>query len=206
MSNAIILNEKIKEGNSLKLVREKKIREAKLISHIAENKVSQTGHQERETISFHIDAPDLNGSPLMEYLRSANLKLVFTIEEEGSAIRILKERPVAKKTTGIIELSVKNNVMFIKPQDIIRMEASGSYTIFHFANSVKEVVSKNLKICETLLKPSYFYRCHSSHIINLHKVVRLDTKNGLFIHMSDGSVVELSRKRKDLFLDRIKGI
>jgi two-component system LytT family response regulator len=106
----------------------------------------------------------------------------------------------------IIELSVKNGIIFIKPQEIIRLEADRSYTIFHLTHNIRHVASKSMKEYEAMLDPDLFYRCHPSHIINLRLVERIISDNGLFIQMSDGSRPELLKRNKQVFLEKLKGI
>ena len=188
-----------------------------------------------DVVFLDISMPTMNGFELIEKLRYKNFKLVFTTAHNDYAIKAIKqkaadyllkpidieelqacvaaivsdaraEKPDPKNSSHIIELAVKNGVIFIKPQDIIRLEAAGSYTVFYLDNNIKEVVSKNLKESETLLEPPYFYRCHPSHIINLHKVVKMISNNGLYIQMSDGSRAEISRRNKEELLERLKQI
>ena len=99
---------------------------------------------------------------------------------------------------------MRDGIIFIRPKDIIRLEADGSYTTFHLENNVKHVASKNLKECENLLTAPYFYRCHPSHVVNLKKVLKLVSSDGLFALMSDGSMPEVGRKNKDQFLEKLK--
>ncbi|HAD33982.1 MAG TPA: DNA-binding response regulator, partial [Chitinophagaceae bacterium] len=61
-----------------------------------------------------------------------------------------------------------------------------------------------LKEYEQYLDAHLFYRCHHSHIINLDKVVRFINHQGLFVRMSDGSQVDIARKNKEIFLERLK--
>ncbi|HXU28866.1 MAG TPA: LytTR family DNA-binding domain-containing protein, partial [Bacteroidia bacterium] len=101
-------------------------------------------------------------------------------------------------------LFVKDGIIFIKPDDIIRLEASGSYTQFYLVNGTKHIASKNLKDYEALLDPSNFYRCHLSHVINLRHVLKLVSSDGLFVKMSDDSLVEIAKKNKQTFIEKLK--
>lgn len=188
-----------------------------------------------EVVFLDISMPKINGFELLARLDHRNFKLVFTTAHEEYALRAIKTKPEdyllkpididelklcvsnllantgqhvahAQNSSALVELPVKDGIHFIHPEDIIRLEASGSYTIFYLENNTKHVVSKNLKECELLLKPSYFYRCHSSHLINLHKVVKMVSTDGLFAKMNDGSMPDISRKNKDAFLERLKNI
>lgn len=189
-----------------------------------------------EVVFLDINMPRIDGFELLETLKFKKFKLVFTTAYEEYAIKAIKNKafdyllkPIhieelktcigevlghfGKKQNitkprhkNIIELSVKNGIIFIKPQEIIRLEADRSYTIFYLTNNVKHVASKSLKEYEALLDPDLFYRCHPSHIVNLSMVSRILSDEGLFVQMSDGSKPDLLRRNKQLFLEKLKSI
>lgn len=135
-----------------------------------------------------------------------------TIQELKNCINnIIKEVEKVKDIqhaflSNYIDLSVKDGIIFIKPEDIVRLEANGSYTIFYLTNNIKHLVSKNLKECESLLNPHYFFRCHTSNIINLQRVVKMVSNGNLYAKMSDDSMAEIAKKNKDVFLQKLKSI
>jgi two-component system, LytTR family, response regulator len=107
---------------------------------------------------------------------------------------------------SMLELQVKDGIIYLKQHDIISVHASGNYTEFHLEHGVKHLVSKSLKEYEQQLDQTMFFRCHHSHIVNLLKVERFLSQDGFFARMSDGSMVDISRKNKDVFLERLKSI
>jgi len=127
---------------------------------------------------------------------------------ERAAGKILREKKSADFRAGsnIIELSVKDGIIFVKQEQIIRLEASGSYTTFFMENNVKHMVSKSMKEYESLLDPAVFFRCHNSHIINLTMVTKFTHSNGYIAELSNGSSVEIARRSKDMFLQKLKKI
>ena len=141
---------------------------------------------------------------LLKPIDSDELKSCITRAEE----KISKERTSQPSSSApnIIELSVKDGIIFVKQEQIIRLEASGSYTMFFMENNVKHMVSKSMKEYESLLDPSVFFRCHNSHIINLKKVMKFVHNNGYFAELTNGSTVEIARRNKDLFLQKLKKI
>jgi two-component system LytT family response regulator len=190
---------------------------------------------EPNIVFLDISMPKMNAFELLESLTYKNFKLVFTTAHQEYAIKAIKNRafdyllkpidiqelqacvaniisespkeaPAATPSINIIELSVKDGIIFVHPQDIIRIEASGSYTVFYLANQVKHMVSKNLKEVESMLEAPYFFRCHASHIINLLKVTKMISTGGLYAQMNDGSMPEISRRNKDSFLEKLKQI
>jgi len=188
-----------------------------------------------EVVFLDISMPKMSGFELLEKVSHKNFKLVFTTAHQEYAIKAIKSgaydyllKPIdieelktcidkiigtsepketgKKNSTNIIKLAVKDGIIFIKQQDVIRLEASGSYTVFYLVNDVKHIASKNLRECEPMLDATLFYRCHQSHIINLQKVVKMVSTDGLFAQMSDGSMPEIGRRNKEAFLEKLKNI
>jgi len=186
-----------------------------------------------DIVFLDISMPTMNGFELLERLSDKNFHLIFTTAHQEYAIRAIKNKahdyllkPIdvdelkncvaaivkdeETKNTILfsapknIELSVKDGIIFVRPEDIIRLEGSGSYTTFYLEKNIKHIVSKNLKTTEKLLTAPYFYRCHPSHIINLNKVVKMISDEGYYAEMHDGSRPEISRKKKESFLARLK--
>lgn len=91
---------------------------------------------------------------------------------------------------------------FVRISDIVRCEASSNYTIIYLTTGKRIVAPKTLKEFEELLTSDGFFRVHQSHLINLSHIQKfLKTKNKL--RMSDASEVEVSRRKKTLFMELI---
>lgn len=187
-----------------------------------------------DILFLDISMPLMNGFELLDRLSFKDFRLVFTTAHEEFAIKAIKlkafdyllkpidvddfkncmtllkepQKPTMNATVEvqqtILELPVRDGIIFLKQKEIIRLEASGSYTQFFTEDGEKYVVSKSLKEYEQHLDAHLFYRCHHSHIINLGKVFRFINHEGLFVRMCDGSQVEIARKNKDIFLERLK--
>ena len=106
---------------------------------------------------------------------------------------------LANSKAGKIALPVKEGVAFISPADIIRLEADGAYTLI-FTATDKYTATKNIKEYEQLLQEFGFFRAHHSHLINLKQVKGFSRVDGYFAQMSDGATVEVSRRKKDQFM------
>ena len=106
----------------------------------------------------------------------------------------------------LIEIHTKDGILFVKQKDIIRLEASRSYTLFYLNNGQKQLASKSLSEFEHKLDNTFFYRCHHSHIVNLAMVEKFVNHEGLFAQMSEGSMIPISKKNKDVFLERLKSL
>lgn len=236
MPRAIIIDDEPIGINTLKVLIEKNTPAIKIVATatIPEKGIDLIEDYEPDVVFLDITMPRLSGFDLLEKVRYKNFKLIITTADKEHAIRAIKHKALdyllkpihieelkacvdnileslGKKTervksNGIIELSVKNGIIFIKPQDIIRLEADRSYTVFYLNNNVKHIASKSMKEFEALLDPDIFYRCHPSHIVNLSQAVRIVSAEGLFIQMTDGSMPELLKRNKQVFLEKLKNI
>ncbi|MCU0431597.1 MAG: LytTR family DNA-binding domain-containing protein [Cytophagaceae bacterium] len=101
-----------------------------------------------------------------------------------------------------IVLPSKEEFFVAEIQEIIRCEANGNYTIIYLTNHKPILVSKTLKDFDDLLNEFSFLRIHKSHLINMDYVEKYLPKEGK-IAMKDGSEVELSRRKKESFLQRL---
>lgn len=102
-----------------------------------------------------------------------------------------------------ITLPTGNAYEIVAIKDIIRCEADASYTTFYLLDKRKILVSFGLKHYEELLPSNEFIRVHHQHLINMNHVVRYLKEDGGYAVMVDGSKIELSRRKKDHFLEKL---
>lgn len=96
-------------------------------------------------------------------------------------------------------------VSAIAVTEILRLESKGIYTIIHTKNNSKFISSKHLKIVESELRATFFFRVHKSHVVNLREIGVYEKGKGGTLVMSDGSLVPVSKRKKSEFLSRFKG-
>ncbi|MGE0569089.1 MAG: LytR/AlgR family response regulator transcription factor [Bacteroidia bacterium] len=104
-----------------------------------------------------------------------------------------------------ITLPTGNAYEIVNLKDIIRCEADGSYTTFYLTDKRKLMVSASLKHYEDLLPDTEFIRVHHHNLINMNHVLRFLKEDGGYTVMSDGSKIEVSRRKKEQFMERLKG-
>jgi two-component system, LytTR family, response regulator len=92
----------------------------------------------------------------------------------------------------------------LKLDDIIYCEAERSYTIFHLDGKKTVTVSRPLVDYDNLLKDTSFLRIHKSFLINLHHVKEYQKGEGGMVILSDQTEIEVSRRKKDEFLLKIR--
>ncbi len=93
--------------------------------------------------------------------------------------------------------------LFVKPDEIIRMEADGRYTMIFLENKEKILASKNLGEFEEIISEAHFLRIHHSHIVNLSHIRKYIRGDGGKVVMSDQSVIDVSRRKKDEVLEKL---
>ncbi len=109
----------------------------------------------------------------------------------------------ADDTFQKITLPTGNAYEIVNIKDIIRCEADASYTHFHLVGGKKLMVSASLKHYEDLLPENDFIRIHHQHLINMNHVARYLKQDGGYAVMSDGTQIEVSRRKKETFMDRL---
>lgn len=102
-----------------------------------------------------------------------------------------------------ISVPTLEGLKFIRLEEIIRCESDSNYTRFFLKSGEKILVTRTLKEFEEALSGMSFLRVHQSHMINLQYVDRYIRGEGGVIVMSDGSEVEVSRRKKEAFLKAI---
>lgn len=108
-----------------------------------------------------------------------------------------------KNQSKKITIQTQTETILLNIQDIIRCESDINYTTIYTNEKKKIVVAKTLKDFETMLKPYNFFRVHNSHLINLEYLKSYDKGKGGYVHLLDNSVVEVSVRRKEEFVEKL---
>lgn len=111
---------------------------------------------------------------------------------------------IEKKEVKDFKIAVPSaeGVYFFMIDDILRLEADRSYTHIHLVNKRPFIASKTLKHFEEMLDEFKFIRTHKSHLVNPRHITRISNDNE-FVLLSDGSKVEVSRRKKDEVLQQL---
>ncbi len=94
--------------------------------------------------------------------------------------------------------------IILKLEDIVYCEAQRSYTVFHLVNNKTMTISKPLFDYDRLLAGTAFFRIHKSFLINLFHAKEYIRGDGGTVIMSNGVDIEVSRRKKDQFLSKVK--
>lgn len=105
--------------------------------------------------------------------------------------------------TGFNKIAVPTSEGYqLVPSDqVLYLEANDNYTHLFLKNKVKIIVCRTLKEMEFQIQDfSFFVRVHNSYMVNLNEVVKYVRGEGGYLVMSDDSMVNVSRSRKDALL------
>lgn len=185
-----------------------------------------------DILFLDVEMPEMNGLELLRHFPERNFYVIFTTAHEKYALPALKAaaadylvKPLSpqdvydalQKCTKKIEikagahptpfrlsLTTAHELLLIPADEIIRVEANSNYSHFYFTNRPKAIVSKTLKAFEDQLLAHNFFRVHQSHLINLKYVEAVKSNNGDYVLLHNGHTVEISRRKKAEFLQKLK--
>lgn len=143
-------------------------------------------------------------------------------EDLKHAVKRVEEKRLSKKSLGDKYKTLLSNVksetklkkvaipdgdglVFISLTDIIRCDSDGNYTYFILNNGKKIMSSRTLGEYEEMFEGENFFRVHRSHLVNLDHVKKYIKGEGGYVVLSDNSQVEVSRRKKIEFLEKLGG-
>lgn len=123
-----------------------------------------------------------------------NAQLSNPTQNVKQALQNFKTSEVAEQ---ILTLQTQDEELRLALKNIVRLEADRNYCAIYLSDGRKKVVSKTLSDMEELLDEKGFFRCHKSHLI--HKIHIQKVPNSFFVHLSDGTEIPISRRRREEF-------
>src|SRR4030095_13836366 len=180
---------------------------------------------ELSSINFEVIFVTAHNEYLLPALQfSAVDYLMKPVDEDRlvEAIQRVEKRLSQKRTTGQAEILLHNinkvgfplemrlclptqkGFTILKLEEIAYCEAQRSYTIFRLINNKSIIVSKPLFDYDKLLADTVFLRVHKSFLINLMHVKEYTRGEGGTVIMSNGMEIEVSRRKKEQFLVKVK--
>ena len=93
----------------------------------------------------------------------------------------------------------------VHAHNIVRCEADKEYTSLFVNDGTRLLSSFSLGNHEDILNPQDFFRIHNSHLVSRSYIRRYVRGEGGTLFLSDGVELPVSRRRKQEFLDWLKG-
>jgi len=103
-----------------------------------------------------------------------------------------------------IAIPTMEGLQMIPVNSIISCAADSSYTVLLLKDKQKLIVSRTLKEIEEMLEEYPFLRVHHSYLVNLSEVNKYIKGEGGYLIMSDNSVIDVSRSRKEMLLKKLQ--
>jgi two-component system, LytTR family, response regulator len=141
---------------------------------------------------------------LIEAVQRVEKKLEAGKREERTEVLLHNLSKSGNPSEMRLCLPTLKGFIVLKLEEIIYCEAERSYTIFHLEGKRTVTVSRPLIDYDNLLKDTTFLRIHKSFLINLHHVKEYQKGEGGMVILSDNTEIEVSRRKKDEFLMKIK--
>ncbi|MBV6445861.1 MAG: LytTR family DNA-binding domain-containing protein [Ignavibacteriales bacterium] len=189
---------------------------------------------EPDLLFLDINMPVLSGFDFLDTLKKRDFFLVFVTAYQEYGIDAIKAgasdyllKPInikelkitVKKLTELFEkksleaygvnrdkimIPESHGFAVITVDQITRIAAAGSYSVIFTQNGKKTVVSRTLADFEDSLPDGMFCRIHRSTLVNLDLVREYSIIDGGSVTMTDGTKIEVSRRKTAEFLQKIK--
>ncbi len=98
-----------------------------------------------------------------------------------------------------IILKSEGERVLVDERDILYIEGSNQYIVFHLSNQKPIRAKMSLKDIEEKLSKNLFERCSNSFIVNLDKITKI-SGNNLYI---EEDVLPVSRSKKKMFIEKM---
>lgn len=165
-----------------------------------------TAHEKYAIKAIKLSAIDYIVKPLDP------LELIAAIKKARESMNQSQEKLKAKALVDNMKnekqehliLKTAENIFLVHTNEIIYIEADGSYSTFHLTRDRKIVVSKILKEYEEILDKEQFARTHQSFLVNLFEIERFDKTDGGFLVMKNGAHVPVSQRKREDVLTRLE--
>lgn len=168
-----------------------------------------TAHNEYMLQAFQFSAADYLMKPvdedrLVEAVQRVEKKLEMEKNAGQSEALIHNINKAGSPLEMRLCLPTMKGFTIVKLEEIIYCEAERSYTLFQLINQRSILVSKPLMDYEKLLTETTFFRVHKSFLINLLHIKEYLRGEGGSVIMSNSTAIEVSRRKKEQFLQKVK--
>ncbi len=103
-------------------------------------------------------------------------------------------------------LKTATEINMVDVDDIMYCRSDNAYTTFHLLTGENVMVSKGMKEYEELLSTHHFFRPHTSFLVNLNQVKKLDKTDGGFLILKNGKEIPVSTRKKARLLQILEDL
>lgn len=181
-----------------------------------------------DLVFLDVEMPNASGFDLIEMQPGFTFKVVFVTAYDKHAVRAIRYKPDgyllkpidimelvnvvnaihktsqekaqhARFSMGKYSIAVKDEIILVDFAEIQFIKASGRYSDVYLTGSRVVEVCKNIGHFEKELLAEGFVRCHKSYLVNPKHILKLNKIDGGFIEMSNGTAIEISRRKRNVF-------
>jgi len=191
----VIVDVKLPDGNGFELINQFSNPDFKVIFISAFHEYALKGYK--------CAAVDYLLKPIhIEELVQVLLKTVELINtDERNHLQKIDDVAIKHPYPHKLILKTLDQVHLVNSDEIIHIEASGSYSTFFLEGNKKLVISKAIKEYEELLIDKGFFRIHKSHLVNINKISYFNKADGGCVVMVNGASLPVASRKKDLLLN-----
>lgn len=119
---------------------------------------------------------------------------------------LFSKHPIKNEYKNVNKISIKDKdgIRFIEIDQIVHCQSDNNYTEIHLENSERIISSKSLKVYEDLLVDHGFFRVHQSHLVDLKRIKKVISTDGLFVKLENNLLLNLARRKKNELLNKLK--
>ena len=137
-------------------------------------------------------------------LKLAIRKVERRLKPDAKIIEMLiKSISGIKNKIKRIALPTMEGLIFVEVDEIMHCDADDNNTMIHFKNGTRMLITKTLKDVEALLTSDDFFRIHNSHLVNINHIRKYVRGNGGHVVMNNDKTLNVSRAKKDVFIEKI---
>ncbi len=128
-------------------------------------------------------------------------ELLKTVLKLKSHLLLINQKQSLAQVQDFLKLPSLNGFELVEISSVLYLKASNTYTEIYFDDEKKSaIISKSLKLVEAQLNPNQFLRIHDSITININKVKQYVKGEGGTVILTNGTSLDISRRRKQDFL------
>ncbi len=192
MPDLVFLDVEMPDGNGFNVLQQTK--------NLGFKTIFVTGHEAYAIKAIKFGALNYILKPINEFefidaVQDAieNLKTTQSVQQIETTLDFL----VSKDQNKRIVLRTTQNIFLTEVKDIMYCKSDNTYTTFYFSNKSEILVSRTMKEYEELLSPLGFFRPHTSYLVNINYVTKIDKSDGYFIILKNGKEIPVSARRKN---------
>ena len=127
---------------------------------------------------------------------------LMRFEQKVQRLEKIKTESTQERPTRLV-VPNQDGLELVEIKDLVRLNSDGAYTKLYLTDGRHLLTSKNLGYYEDKLRTHNFFRVHHQHLISLNHVKNYIKGEGGSVTMSDNAIIDVSRRRKEDFLNKL---